>query len=247
MTDEGFLYYAVGERWLREAARSASSLRRAMPQVSIAIVTDGAATPGLFDITVQPPAGIHVKSLKMWSMRNSPFARTVVLDTDTYVCDAVPELFRLLDRYPVAAAVTPYWTVGLFSNGAPIEDDAIPVSFPKLNSGVMAFRRGPDTDAFFAAWADRHAAAGYRQDQGPLRHTLYFSERRHAVLPAVYNYRLPYPVGVAGAVKIMHGHVHDLEGLAGRINRSMKWRVTTPVSKVARQIWYFVRRTKSRS
>lgn len=247
MKDHGFLYYAVGERWLREAVRSARSLRRVMPSESIAIVTDGAVPPGLFDLVTPPPAGMHVKSLKMWALRNSPFERTVYLDTDTYVCDAVPELFALLDRFPFAAAVTPYWTVGLTAAGAALEDDGIPVSFPKLNGGVIVLRRGADTDAFLAAWHERHAATGYRQDQGPLRHTLYFGDMRYAVLPAAYNYRLPYPAGIAGAVKIMHGHVRDLEGLAARINRSMKWRVTTPVSKIARQIWYIVRRTNGRS
>jgi hypothetical protein len=245
MSGNGFLYYAVGERWLREAVRSATSLRRVMPDAAVALVTDGSVPDCLFDIVTPPPAGLPVKALKMWSMRHSPFSRTVFLDTDTYVCDAVPELFALLERFPIAAAITPYWTVGLSSAGSPATQDGIPVSFPKLNSGVMAFRRDAETDRFFADWGDRHAAAGYRQDQAPLRQALYYGDIRYAVLPAAYNYRLPYPAGVAGAVKIMHGHVRDLDGLAGRINRSMKWRVTTPVSKVTRQLWYFVKRTKS--
>jgi len=45
-------------------------------------------------------------------------------------------------------------------------------------------------------------------------------------------------------VKILHGRVPDMAGLAKRVNRTSKWRITAPLNRVARQIWYGVDRTQ---
>lgn len=244
MSDQGFLYCARGDRWLIEAERSAASIKAVMPQAAVAIVADKPMPQHLFDIQIAPPPSMHVKSLKMWAMRHSPFARTVFIDTDTFVCDPVPELFTILDRFPLAAAITPFWTVELQQRGGVSDDDGIPISFPKLNSGLVAQRKDAETDAFLDFWSARHTETGLKQDQQPFRYALYHTDIRFAALPMAYNYRLPYPGAIGGGVKILHGRVPDMAGLAKRLNRTSRWRITAPLNRVARQIWYGVDRTQ---
>jgi hypothetical protein len=234
--DSGVLYYARGEGWVREAIVSAMSVREAMPACPVAIFCSDPLPAGLFDLQLPLPADVSVKQGKMHALAQSPFEKTLYLDTDTYLADPVHEVFDLLGHFEFAAVVTPAWKVPASSQGSEI--DGIPVCFPTINGGVLAFRRTPATARLIAAWAALHAEWDGGQDQRSLRAALFRSGLRYAAMSHAYNYRLPYPDGVAGTVKILHGREDDLKTLAQRINQVAGWRITCPNRRRGRKIFY---------
>ncbi|MEL7039043.1 MAG: hypothetical protein AAFO04_26055 [Cyanobacteria bacterium J06592_8] len=235
---QGILYYARGERWIQEVLQSAQSVKVAMPEIKTAILSDTQLPKELFDIQIKAPSEVGVKQLKMWSLRQTPFQKTLYLDTDTYVADSLWEIFEMLDQFDLALAVTPYWKIDLHKNGGNIEEKGVPVCFPKLNTGVIAYQKNQQTNRLFANWAKLHKEWGEGQDQAPFRNTLYNSDIRFGVLPPAYNYRLPYPDGIWGCVKIFHGRHQNLPNLCKNINRSQDWRITSPIKYKDTSIFY---------
>lgn len=104
----GVLYYAAGERFAKEALVSAKSVKRHMPDLPTAIVTDQPVPEALFDLRLSLAPDVSIKRQKMHALQHSPFEQTLYLDTDTYVADAIWEVFDLLERYELAAALEPF-------------------------------------------------------------------------------------------------------------------------------------------
>lgn len=100
----GALYTLIGDRdvYVEAAARSARSLRRAMPDLPIAIATDRRTLDGPFDhyIQLREPDGFRAKIL---GLRQTPFEETVMLDVDTYILAA--DASAVDDRAPALAKV----------------------------------------------------------------------------------------------------------------------------------------------
>ncbi len=107
----GVVYVATGEKFVTEALISVRSVKKQMPGLPIALFTD------LQDLVGHPPEGVdavfHLTQVtnscldKMYPLVDSPYDRTLFLDTDTYLCDRVDELFDVLDHYDIAAAHPP--------------------------------------------------------------------------------------------------------------------------------------------
>lgn len=127
--------------------------------------------------------------------------RLLYLDTDTYVCDNLSDLFEMLERYDFVGAHAPARsttnTVG-----------RIPPSFPEINIGVLAFRNAPVVEALFRGWEaryDEHPNVYKNNDQGPLREALWHWPGRLYVLPPEYNMRWGFGGFAAYKVKVLHG------------------------------------------
>lgn len=230
----GALYLAIGQSYADEAVRSVESLRARMPGLPTVIFCDDAAAvpDGLFDRRLPLVAGLPWGRQKVHTLLRSPFERSVFLDTDTFVADAFWELFDLLDRFELAMALSPWWMVSLGQGRGETFDRGVPVCFPKPNSGVIAFRSSPAVQALLGAWDRTHAELGLvGQDQDSLRMVLYEGELRWATLPPAYNYRLPYPGGIRGGIKILHGRHPDLAGVCRSLNRTDRFRAILPPAR----------------
>jgi hypothetical protein len=220
----GFFYIATGHRFLDEACASARRVRELMPGLALAIASDVEPEGGLFDrwIPIENPTGTFAD--KIAPLAQTPFEETVFLDTDTYLCEPVPELFELLSRCDIALAHAPMRVTG---------NVPVPASFPECNSGVIAYKTNERTQAMLAAWekfyAGQLSATGQPDDQPALRRALWESGVKMAVLPPEYNFRFVLPSFAGrGPVKILHGRHPDLAALAAEINRSGSPRVFLP-------------------
>src|ERR1700727_1721811 len=91
----GVVYSCSGESYVEEALRSArSSLRHnPVPHLLFASV-EVPSEPGLTVARFEPSPNPYVD--KIANMRRSPFARTIYLDTDTFVVDQIVEVLELL-------------------------------------------------------------------------------------------------------------------------------------------------------
>lgn len=230
MNDKGAIYVATGDSYLREAERSAKSLKHHMPDLPVTLFSDKKIPAGPdFDETRILKDCAHSFIDKIQPLMQSPYRRTVFLDSDTYVADNFDELFDLLDRFEIAAALDT-WRIG---DNVP----ECPHSFFEINTGVILFRRSPSVRAFLQAWLDEYRR-GLKQlpppinDQPSFRKILYQSPLAFYPLPPEYNYLLWSPgfVGRNSPVKILHGRNAEMEAIALRMNASRAGRVFLPTT-----------------
>jgi hypothetical protein len=197
--DQGVIYIAMGEKYRRESAVSAKQLREYM-DVHVTMFSDQPVDNHVFDdvrVVDDPAYGFEDK---IQYIRRSPYEKTLFLDTDTYVCRQIDELFGVLEGFDIAA--TPEKARYGFENlPSSHEYNIIPAAFPEYNTGVLAFRNTSMTDDFLSNWSDRYKAdrqSGHLSrtgitDQQSFRVALYHSDLRIATVPWNYNcvYRTP--------------------------------------------------------
>lgn len=224
---------ATGKKFVEETLISARSVHQCMPELPIALFTD------LAELVDAPPEPISQVFLleqvtsscrdKMYPLKDSPFDKTLFLDTDTYLCDRVDELFEVLDDFDFAIAYPPFR----------IQYDLpdIPDCFPEPNTGVIAFRKSRAALDVLRQWPmeyERQAASAVKphHDQHSFRAALYHSDARFLVVPHEYNFRNIGPnfAGKGSRVKIIHGRAASFERLESRLNGNLNYRVflTTP-------------------
>ncbi len=173
---------------------SARSAKEQMPDIPITLYSDVESTvngaAACFDNVIPISRVYHSCRDKIEPLIDSPYARTLFLDTDTYLCDQVYDVFDMLDRFDIALAQAP----DRYQYDLP----DLPACFTELNSGVIAFRKVDvvkellkDWDATFNRMLARDP--GSHRDQHSLRDALYRSSARFLVLPPEYNFRTICP------------------------------------------------------
>jgi len=203
----GILMLAIGEHHQREAAQATERIRLIWPEIEITINTQDSGQP--------------VQLQRIRAMKASPYARTLYLDTDTWLMEPVPELFDLLDRFDVALAHAPW------RERYPVD---ISACYPEFNGGVFVYGERC-RNVLFAAWErqflhdlehrDPGGGTGYFPSQPSLRVALYHSGLCVATLPPEYNWRGD---GYAhGPIKIIHSR--QLKRLKDEVNQRLEPRV----------------------
>lgn len=220
----GVVYVAIGEQYVGEAIRSARSLRAKMSRLPITIFTnEKLGDSSIFSQVQAVPVGVSPKVVKIACLLRTPYERTLYLDVDTFVYSAFPELFHLLDRFDVGAAISP--------QRIKRPNRLIPACFPEVNTGVILYKFSKKIQDLFVEWQHLYERQGKRagaQDEPPFRQALYQSGVQIAPLPSEYNCRIAYPNCVNGIVKIVHGRSEQLDQIAYNINRREDYRIHTP-------------------
>jgi len=218
--DTGILYIAVGEDFVDEAKRSLESVRAEMGGIDVAIATDSKEYDlGAFDhvILLDETNQLDIEGRTFLydttiSPDLSPFDRTIYLDTDTYVCDDVSELFGLLDDVDLAIAWRPDQT--------PIPELDKP--WGHYNAGVIAYRDTEETRELLANWQEtfrkRAADQDVPADQPSFVIALANSDVRWFTLPQRYNVRNSWRGELAHDAKILHTRKWDFEEAAEVLN-----------------------------
>jgi len=222
----GIIYFASGKDHIKGANVSAKSVRSKLTGIPIAIFTDGNGKEfldeNLFDKIITSTSGSGHKVERIESLVNSPFEKTLFLDTDTEMLEPVDELFKLLDNFDLAVAHAPK-RLGKLQASIGLE------CFPECNTGVLLFKKNEKTSDFFFSWIKTYNE--FRDegitinDQPSFRKALYDSFVRFYILPPEYNLRTVFPY-FAGTmpVKIIHGKGISMERAKRNINKSHKVR-----------------------
>ena len=213
---DGALYVAIGsDVYRQEASASAASLRNVSPSLSIALATERDSAPPVFDqlVRIEERDGFRAKIV---ALLESPFERTIFLDSDTRVVGELSSLFELLERFDIAAAHAP--------NRVTFALHEVPKSFPELNTGVIACRRGEATGTFLERWLTEYDRLSPHRplsmDQPSFRRALYGSEIRLATLPSEFNMRFEMAGYHNDMVRVLHGRGDDkmYDRVAGAMN-----------------------------
>lgn len=248
----GIVYIATGAKYLEEALFSASSAKHHMPNILISIITDQRLVLDTIDQVIVIDEPNYSFRDKVAFMELSPYEYTLFLDTDTYICAPVYELFEILDRFDI----------GLVHDGGfiPIPTAKVPESFPQFNSGMMIFRKSI-MQPIFESWLSRfdearqkfaeddRRATGWAVDEATLRELLYETKVQIAPVTSQYNCRFIEGGYVAGFVKILHRHSpHRYETVAEVINQYTGQRVYI-ADRVIREVVVgrFLRQVKAKT
>lgn len=189
----GVLYIAFGDLFLKEVAFSAESLKKYNPDLHTTIFTDQEVSSELFDERHLVSADPRHRRHKVDFIGQSPYERTLFLDTDTIINHRIDDLFELLDVFDLVAAHDLARKRLTYSNVMP-EYKEIPYAFSEINTGVMAFRKNALTDDLFRTWHDTfYKFIGKCQwDQPSMRISLWQSCQRGLrlyIVPVEYNLR----------------------------------------------------------
>lgn len=227
--ERGVFYIALGAPYLAEARRSAASAKAANPGLLTAVLTDQVIEPDAdFDQVIlremRPSSvatigkdGERYLALdraayyqKIAPLSQSPFEKTIFLDTDTWVAGSLEPVFDLLDRFDLL--VTPAFVTHDYAferTESPFS--AIPEAFGYFNSGFFAYRRNPSTSRFLQTWQhlfETEVAHLTVNDQPALRLAL-FREREATfhVIPTCYNTITwsPFVIPGGGRAVVLHG------------------------------------------
>lgn len=233
LEDKGIIYVASGDRYVEEAIVSARSVKKVMPDISVHLHTDQAIQMDCFDeVTILTDCRYNCYD-KVPPLLGSPFQKTLFLDTDTYVCDSVYEVFDLLEKYDFLLTHTP------FRDPNPIE--GIPAVFTELNTGVIGIRKNEITRGCLENWVKIYSELGHRADQPSFRKMIWEDARaRLYVLPPEYNLRTVFPgfIGGGSRVKIAHGRHKNWDVLVKKLNANRDPRVVvlTPTDKIGSKV-----------
>ncbi len=217
----GILYVATGDKCVREACVSASSVRQHMPDIPATLYTDiiSSSLASFFDNIVPLENPQHSSFDKIAPLIQSPYEKTLFLDSDTLAIEAVYELADLMDRFDLAYCHAP---VRKFGSELP----DVPDAFPEANTGVLVYRKSTSLLKLFHSWAEIYKQCLALEtppirDQPAFRQALYHSDIRATVLPSEYNLRTHFPFYAHGKVKILHGRGPSLEKALRLINNNL--------------------------
>lgn len=232
----GAIYVAYGKDYFREAENSAASLKE-HNQLSCICFCDGDYGPSeVFDSIVLYERTEVNRNYKIKAILNSPFERTVYIDTDTFVCGDLSSALKLLDRFDFALVHSPI-AYGKSPSSSTELTASIPEAFIEFNGGVLFYRKSRASMAVFNNWLELYNKTSRKLDQPTLRESIYFSEARFYVLPPEFNLTFTGPVFLEGSARILHGRFGrknlvmspmEYKAIATRINSYMGRRVYIP-------------------
>ena len=191
--DNGFIYIFHGERFTKEAIISIESLRNEHKNAHVTAFCDDDNLPkGVFDNVVKiVPTSIRSK---VAYLRETPYRRTIFLDTDTVLFRPVDDIFEMLERYDFCLTHDLARKRLKYSKMMP-EYEEIPYAFSELNTGVIGFRKSCAVDECLAQW-NYYYSKYYKKlirkvpyDQPSFRIALWRSAASLYVLPPEYNIR----------------------------------------------------------
>lgn len=184
----GVIYIAFGKRYVDEAVYSAESLKQ-HNNLPVTLFTDvDVSSPYIDNVVKITP---QHKRAKVDFISDSPYERTLYLDSDTKVVRDLSELFEILDRFDVAGTHDHSRKTHRWASKVPAYAQ-IPYPFPEYNGGVLLFRQNEAVKGFLSEWQklfheNKHLTNG--QDQATLRISLWRSNVMLHTLPPEFNVR----------------------------------------------------------
>jgi hypothetical protein len=213
---KGVLYIATGTDYIEEACQSARSVK-SQNNLPITLVSDSEPDKEIFDeikIIKDPDMSSGDKIL---NILKSEYDKTLLLDTDTYVCGDLSPIFELLDKYELAIAEEPFGETSFLEN--------VPKTYPEYNTGVIGYRQTEPIQSLVELWHDYYFQIKENakfpskvMDQPSFRKSSYETELKMSVLPTEYNCRYSVMGCLQNRAIILHGRVPYIDEFANKLN-----------------------------
>jgi hypothetical protein len=212
----GILTIALGhERYAKQTEILSLSLKKNMPGVAIAVVTDNPRLAAFADFIIPPLSGLPIGVLqKVYLDHYTPFEETLFIDSDCIVTRPFHEELREISKFdfsPIVETITSPDGADDYLYNLP---EALKMvggkAFPKFNGGVYFFRGGELSSSVFTVARDIHGS--YRDygiktfDQsGPNEETIFglaLSKLGVGDLYIDFGRLMRTPTGLKGTIEI---------------------------------------------
>ena len=147
---------------------------------------------------------------------DSGFQRFLFLDSDTYLCKPVYDIFDILEEYSVCSTHAP----ARQTTDMP-DNYNIPDAYPEFNTGVFGYTNTSQVFQLFDWWLEEYQKmydVSGDNDQACLRAAMWKQKTKAWVLPPEYNYRAGFGGFVSGYVRILHLRSQNIQAAARRVN-----------------------------
>jgi len=246
----GILLVATGKKYIEEGKPLIKSIRHYMPEVRVHLVTDAVTEfdDSLFDSHDRFDVDLSTYSEKFrgflfrdLALERSPFDFTVHMDCDTILGAPLYEMFHALQRFELIVGAAPAKVRGYGNSSSSLpencETPSVPV-VPRINCGVIGYRKNCVEDGFFKAWTEMYIKGmepAMRKgrtkfsDQSVFRKMIWNSGVNFLLLPPEFNFRTGAPQYLEGPVRIAHGRPPmGREKLISFVNSSEEQRLYVP-------------------
>lgn len=226
--DHAFFYILNKQEYINEAAVSATTVARHMPDTSRILFTVGEnfRVPHIFEFHL-PLRRSDDYSDDLWFREQTYQMQYVIdylagmgyktatyMDCDAYLCDEVNDTIEMLNYFMFMGAHAPARHTRQSAAGAPL-------CFPELCIGFLPMRV---CDQVLGLWIDSYATylrsihIYDNNDQAPLRDTLwcYTKDKKPFawyILPPEYGFRYHFPCMAGRKIKVLHGHTDNIEAV----------------------------------
>lgn len=189
---------------------SAESVKQVMPDIPITVFSDELIeSPYINECVIVDPA-TDPAEYPIKYLTETPYSRTIYLDSDTYISEPIFELFEVLDSFDMGIVMDP-----IHSNISNDTSDT-PACFPMFNTGLIAFRECERIMDLFKQWLANFREYDSKTDQKAFRNAVYDSGVQFVTLGPEYNCLYgAYPGYLNGSVKVFHGRLVDTTGFKG--------------------------------
>lgn len=186
--NSGYLYVANKNKFVEEAKISAQSIRR-FSKLPIALVLsencNDETVKDFFDIVViVNELNEYTYLSKIIGLQNTPFEKTIFLDSDTFVCCNIDCLFELLEFSDIATTQ---------ENSFHTLHPDIKIKFrniiPEFNSGIIVIKKNLLTDKVLKDWFSFCVLNNLKNDMPGLREAILenFNAIKYFILPQEFN------------------------------------------------------------
>ncbi|WP_339699859.1 hypothetical protein [uncultured Marixanthomonas sp.] len=184
---KGFLYIANRQKFIDEAIISAQSVKRFNTEPIAIVCTDelySEKVKEIFDkVIILKEINRHTYLSKVIGMQETPFEKTIFLDSDTFITDKISELFDILDLVDFAT------TAEQNLHTTNIKGLSYKTIFPEFNSGVIVYRNNLQMKKVLKDWFNFCVDSKIKNDMPGLREAVLknFNTIRFSILPDCYN------------------------------------------------------------
>jgi hypothetical protein len=213
----GYLYIIAGqELYFKEALESIRSLKAVTPDAHVTMYSDTAFEDpeGLIDHFEirEMDTSERMYDGKVHHIADSPYDRTIFMDSDTYVLEPMEPLFGLLDTHDLAMVQAPGPKCGTRR-----EDGSLIEGHNLYNCGMMVFKKSEPTLNLFQRWNElfdkqvpnQGFMIGYnqRREQPAFALAAYESDASIYTLNHCWNIRVRGPAHLLGTPKMLHARL----------------------------------------
>lgn len=236
MSEKGVLYVAIGDDYIEQAKLSAEIIKtNTNLDIDITLITTRKVDSNYID-QIKPILNDNIetddliKKSKISSLLETPYKKTLYLDTDVYVISNINDIFDMLDTIDLALAIDPT-EFGL--RHLKRNPDDIPESFPEFQTGVISYQYSDAVQEFIKDWERYHHEMNIERDQISFRVAMFRNENKmnFSSLSLLYNHPVPLTQRVDGEVKIIHDTrnylktVREIDAYSQILNDSDKERI----------------------
>ena len=201
---KGFIYVANQEKFLKEAIISAKSLKR-FSNIPIAVIlTENLVGNDLeiFDDTIiVNELQKYTYLSKIIGMQNTPYDKTIFLDSDTFICSSIDNLFDLLYYFDFST------TIESKRHTTSKKDLLLKNILPEFNTGVIVYNNNDVMAKVFKDWFEKCNEWQIKNDMPGFRESILINcrEVRFSILPSEFNlHGLKTMTLIYGEVKVIH-------------------------------------------